>query len=291
VKDVVDVALVQFAPTTLDPIANREAMIAAVRRIAREHPADLVVFPELATTGYPPPDHDAWYGRLLARAAEPVPGPTTEALCTVAAQTGAHVATGIAELRPGGDLANALVLVTPAGRIVVHRKVHLFGTEAHYFVPGDRLSVADTDLGRIGLSVCYDSKFPEAARSQALAGAEILVCVFAYADDPAAPLDLLTHRAVVRAWENQVHFVAVNRLGEEYGVRYVGRSVAADPSGRILTRGHGAEDPVVRARLTRRALTEVRRGPADRRPDVYGDPAPAVVVQARTPPHPGRESA
>lgn len=280
-KDVVDAALVQFVPRSLEPVANLDAMVAAVRRTVREQPTDLVIFPEMATTGYLPPSYSEEFARLLTRTADRVPGPATDALSSVAAETGAHVVAGVTERGPEGDLFNSLVLVTPNGEIAgVHRKVHLFSTEPYYFTPGDRFDVLPTSLGRIGLSVCYDSKFPEASRSQALAGAEILICVFAYADDPGVPPDILTHRAVVRAWENQVYYLVSNRLGEEYQIQYVGRSVAADPYGRILTGAHGAGDPVVRARLTQQVIGAVRGaavGPADRRPDVYGDPAPAAV--------------
>ncbi|MEU9844926.1 carbon-nitrogen hydrolase family protein [Actinomadura sp. NPDC048032] len=285
-KDHVDVAIVQFDPRPLDLAGNLEAMAAAVRAEAAGRPTDLVVFPELATTGYLPPDGDDDFRRRLAAAADTIPGRTTEALGRAARETGTHVIVGLAERGGGEELYNTLLLIGPDGETIgAHRKVHLWDQEPKYFSSGHRFDVLDTGLGRVGLSVCHDSRFPEATRRQVVAGAELLVCVFAYAPDPGVPEDILAHRAVTRAWESTAYYVLANRLGSEHGADFAGRSLVAGPTGRILTGDHGPRDPVVRARLHRRPLADARRVvdvARERRPDVYGDLSPTSPETSAT---------
>jgi len=284
VKDTVDVAVMQFTPDPLDPERNRRRMAEEALAEAARRPADLVVFPELATTGYVPLLLGAPDPERLRSLSEPVPGPTTDALGEVARRTGAHVVAGLSECAADGRLFNSLALVAPDGEVVaVHRKVHLFDEEARHHEPGDRFDVVQTELGVIGLEVCYDSRFPEAARMQTLAGAEILICVFAYAPDPGVPAGILTYRAIVRAWENSVFYVLGNRLGTDAGVEFIGGSVVTGPFGETLSGGGDGRQPVVRARLTAEGLAAAR-GPqrlaADRRPDIYGDPQPREEARA-----------
>jgi predicted amidohydrolase len=279
-KDHVDVAIVQFDPRPLDLAGNLEAMAGAIRAEAAGRPTDHVVLPELATTGYLPPAYSDDFRRRLVSAGDTIPGRTTETLGHVARETGTHIAVGLAERGDDEELFNTLLLIGPDGETIgAHRKVHLWDQEPEYFSTGSRFDVLDTGLGRIGLSVCHDSRFPEATRRQVVAGAEILICVFAYAPDPGVPADILTHRTVTRAWESTAYYVLANRLGSEYGADYTGRSVIAGPTGQILTAAHGERDPVVRARLHRRPLADAR-GVVDvvreRRPDVYGDLAPTA---------------
>jgi predicted amidohydrolase len=277
-KDIVDVALIQYVPRPLDLAGNLEAMAAAVREEAGRRPTDLVVFPELSTTGYVPPVFSADFKRRLTRESHTIPGQVTRVLGRAARETGTHVVAGTSELGETGQLYNSVVLISPQGEpIGVYRKAHLWDEECKYFEAGNRFDVIATDLGRIGLSICYDSRFPECSRYQALAGAEILVCVFAYALDPGDPADMLTHRAVTRAWENAAFYLAANRLGREAAGEFAGGSVVAGPLGEILARAHGERDTVIRARATSRSLVKARRGgrPYDeRRPDAYGNLLP-----------------
>jgi predicted amidohydrolase len=292
-KDFVDVAIMQFDPRPLDLAGNLHAMAAAVRTEAASHPTDLVVFPELATTGYVPPAYSDDFRRRLASAADTIPGRTTETLGHVARETGTHIAVGLAERGHHDELFNTLLLIGPNGDTVgAHRKVHLWDQEPAYFRTGDRFDVLDSDLGGIGLSICHDSRFPEATRHQVVNGAEILICVFAYAPDPGVPPGILTHRTVTRAWENTSYYVLANRLGSEYGATFVGRSVIAGPTGQILTATHGEQDPVVRARLHRQPLADSRsivNVARERRPDVYGNLTPLAPAEA-TPSSPKPEA-
>lgn len=272
-KDIVDVALVQYVPRPLDLAGNLQAMAATVREQAARRPTDLVVFPELSTTGYVPPVRSEEFRLRLTRETDSIPGRVTRVLGRAARESGTYVAVGCTELGETGELYNSVVLLSSRGEMLGgYRKIHLWDEERTYFKAGSKSGVITTGLGRIGLSICYDSRFPELTRCQALAGAEILVCVFAYTADPGAPADMLTHRAVTRAWENAVFYLAANRLGREAAGEFAGHSVAAGPFGEVLTQGHGESDPVIRARLTGRSLLEARRHGQPRsefRPDAY----------------------
>lgn len=273
-KDTVDVAVVQFTPQLLDAAANAEAMAQLVHQEAVRHPTDLIVFPELATTGYPPPSYSEEFHRGLAAQAEPGHGPTAAVLAAAARETGTYVTAGFAEKDERGNLYNSMLLVSPGGEILaVQRKLHLWQDEYRYFTAGDSCGVVTTDLGVLGLSICYDSKFPEVSRAQMLAGADILIALFAYSPDPGVPVDILAQRAVIRAWENTVYFIAANQLGD----RFPGRSAVAGPTGQVLTDAESRRDTVVRARLTARALSEAREAEdiaGSRRSDLYADPVP-----------------
>ncbi len=277
-KDQVHVAVVQLVPEPLAPDANVGRMVAWVREESARGPTDVVVFPELATTGYVPAEPTDAFRARLRDASEHVPGRLTDALAAVARETGTHVVAGFSELGDGGEVYNSIVWVDREdGALHVHRKAHLFQRERAYFAVGDRFETFDTDLGRVGLQVCYDSKYPEVARLQALAGAELLIAVFAYAPDPGVPEDILLHRAVVRAWENGAFFVAANRLGREGDDAFAGRSAIAGPTGRILNDPDDGTAAVVRATLDARDFLLAGRDELlvdDRRPDLYGTPGP-----------------
>ncbi|WCB96333.1 (R)-stereoselective amidase [Baekduia alba] len=275
-QDQVHLSVVQLVPVPLAPEANVQRMVEWVRDEGAA--ADVVVFPELATTGYVPPEPTAAFTARLRDASERVPGRLTDALAAVAQETRTHVVAGFSELGDDGELYNSIVWVHRAdGALHVHRKAHLFQRERAYFAAGDRFEAFDTDLGRVGLQVCYDSKYPEVSRLQALAGAELMIAVFAYAPDPGVPADILQHRAVVRAWENGAFYVAANRLGREGDDAFAGRSAVAGPTGRILTDPDDATAPVVRAVLDAGDFALAGRDAllvADRRPDLYGTPGP-----------------
>lgn len=271
-RDAVDVALVQLAAQSLRRETNVAAMVGEIRRLASAGPTDLIVFPELCTTGYVPPSYDeAFHGELRAQS-ETVPGSTSDVLGAAARAADVHVVYGTSERGDDGTLYNSAVLLTSEGEVAhVARKVHLWREEVHYFTAADRIDVVDTDLGRVGISVCYDSMFPELARSQALADAELLVCVLALVDGPRMPWTLL-HRTATRAMENSVFYLAANRSGADATGTFSGGSVIAGPTGEVLA---SAADGVgvVRATLRGEALRTARAYAdprMDRRPDVYG---------------------
>jgi predicted amidohydrolase len=269
-KDV-RVALAQIAVEPLDPKKNLDRMLRACDEVGSG--ADLLVFPELADLGYVR-ERERSFGAQYLSAAEPVPGPVTEALGEAARRHGVHIVVGVAERHPSisATAFNSGVLIDGNGRVAgVQRKLHLAGEERHYFVPGREVNVFDTDLGRLAISICYDNYFPEVARAAALRGAEILVGVFNI-PDRADWRDRLGALASVRAYENMNHVAFVNRVGTDADVAYGGESAIASPPGRVIARGPCLEEAIVTATLRAAAIAEERAWRpvfADRRPEVY----------------------
>jgi predicted amidohydrolase len=240
---------------------------------AAQHGAALVVFPELANIGQVS-GRDREFGARYAMAADTVPGSFTSRLGEMAEAHGCLLVVGMAERhrRISGTLFNSAVVVGADGEVLaVQRKLHPSGEERFFFAPGDEIITVDTDLGRMGVGICYDVFFPEVPRAMALQGAELLCGVF----NLTARHDIaerLTHFAAVRAYENMVNVVFVNRVGENHGRRFGGGSVAAAPPGRLLIVGPRDEEVVLDAALDRAdVLRERAFRPvfADRRPHVY----------------------
>lgn len=224
------VASVQTNPTMNEVADNVDAMEQAMRRLAADH-VQLAVFPELATTGYMFSDADE-----CRAVAEDVPdGPTTQRLLQACAELDMHIVFGIAE-KSGEQLYNSSALLGPDGHLGTYRKLHLWNQENRVFSPGDLgLPVFDTPLGSIGILICYDIWFPEAARTLTLSGAEIL-CVptnwvpLVAGNDPDghAMANILCN---ANAHCNGVAIVAADRCGVERGQEFLGRSVITGPTG------------------------------------------------------------
>lgn len=231
--------------------------------------ADLWVFPEFFATGY------QFLSREEAAAwAEDVPGgPTTTALIDFCRQRDCHAVAGLPE-RDGEAVYNAAVLAGPQGLIWCYRKIHLFGDETRYFDPGNRpFSVFDIGAMRVGVMICFDHLFPEAARTLALLGADVI------AHPSNLVLPQVAQRTMrVRALENGVFTATANRVGEESRagqvLHYTGESQIIAPNGDILARlspdrpeARVVEIDVSAARSKR--ITSRNDKLADRRPEMY----------------------
>lgn len=203
---------------------NRDAVLARLRRAA-ERGARLVVFPECALTGY------GFDSRAQAlEVAEPLPGPSTDALAKECAKLGVWAAFGLLESAPGGKLFNACALVGPGGLAASYRKLHLPCLGADRFTdPGDR-PFAVHDLGglKVGMNICFDGSFPESSRVLTLLGADLIVLPTNWTTNSRKMAEVVS---AARAWENHVYYLAVNRVGDEAGFRYLGLSSWADCSG------------------------------------------------------------
>ena len=269
----VTLAAVRLAPVLGDVAGNRERATAAVADAAARG-ADLVVLPELATSGYC--FADAGEARASA---EPVPGPATDAWSAVAAETGVVVVGGVCELDADGAVRNTAVVVGPDGLLARYRKLHLWGRETELFTTGDEAPpVVDTPAGRLGIGVCYDLWFPEHARALALAGAEVLAFPSNLSHSPAQQglphLDVVT--ALATAHVNRVHVVVADRCGTERGHRWLGAAMVVDAEGALLATVADDDRPAVAlATLDLAAARDKRWGEwndvlADRRPGLYG---------------------
>lgn len=262
-------AFIQTHPAFLEP--ERNVRDAVDRATGLE--ADLVVLPELFTSGY-------FFGSTdeVRHVAEPAHAShAVEALAALASRTGATYVAGLPE-RDGEVIYNSAVVVDRTGLRCVYRKVHLFYEEKLHFQPGDlgfRVTDVQTRAGapyRLGVMVCFDWYFPEAARSLALQGADVI----------AHPANLVRKdcpRAMpIRALENHVYTITANRVGsEQQGGRtlhFIGQSLICDPEGDILAsapkdKPHAAVASLDLALPRERAITEHNDLFADRRPDVY----------------------
>lgn len=218
------------------------------------------------------PEVFAWRGphdreRLEA---EPIPGPTTDAMAALARRLGIHLVAGsILETKTDGELPyNTTTLFGPDGALVaLYRKIHLFDVdlpgrvtvrESALRAPGREIVTARTALGTIGLAVCYDLRFPELFRRLAGAGAEIVVMPSAFTrpTGEAHWEPLLRARAI----ENQCFVVAPNQHGAAaQGFHDYGNSLVVDPWGVVLARGGDEDDAVVSASLDAGVLERVRR--------------------------------
>lgn len=266
----ITVAVAQMDPHLGENTENQTALIALLREAAG-HGAQWVVFPECAVSGYGFPDLAS-----ARRAAEPIPGPATETLAAVCAETGTYAVVGLLERAEAG-VYNAAALLGPEGLVGVYRKVHLpyLGVD-RFATPGDRgFPVWETALGRIGIAICYDLRFPEALRVLALAGADLIALPTNWPETSELMPDYVTR---TRALENRVYLLACNRVGEESGFRFFGRSQVVGTSGKVLVEADdhpGLWYAEVEPERARQKRIVIRAGAfemdtiADRRPEWY----------------------
>lgn len=225
-------------------------------------------------------------GSVLAAGAEPIGGPTTQWARQQAAQLGLWLVAGsFVERVDGSDRTrNTSLLVSPTGQVeATYHKIHLFdcdvpGAEFHesqVVTPGDAIVTAPAaGIGTIGLSICYDLRFPELYRILALQGAEVITVPAAFTAKTGPPHWEILLRA--RAIENQTYVVAAGQHGQSApGLAWHGHSMIIDPWGVVLADAGGGGDAVIVAdidlavvRRTRAMLPSL----ANRRPDAYRFP-------------------
>lgn len=274
-KSTVRVAAAQMAVNWMQPATNVATICAMLDNAGRES-ADLVVFPELVSGGFiTPRDHE--FMREYLAAAVDVPGPFTQEIGEAVRRAGCYAIVGVTRRhsRIPAVLFNSTVLFTPDGAIThVYDKTHIPSEEKHYFVAGSSLEVIPTDLGMIGMLICADNSFPEAARTLALRGAEIIAV--SYARPRVTPSGIYRVLAQARAFENQVFVVSSNRVGVEsrsdHHNIFEGDSVIAEPYGDILADAPSEGPGLIFANLSRNDLDGARLWHTryrDRRPDLY----------------------
>jgi predicted amidohydrolase len=243
---------------------DRARNLAHARALVREaaaRGARLVVLPEVFAWRGPRGDE--------AAAAEPIPGPTTEAMAALARELGVHLCAGSLLEAVAGEARpfNTSCLFDPSGRLVGrYRKLHLFDVdlpgratvrESATRAAGCEVVAAGTELGTLGLSICYDLRFPELYRRLVRAGAEVLLAPSAFTFVTGAAHWEVLCRA--RAIENQCYLIAADQTGTSpHGHADWGDSLVVDPWGRVLARA-GEGESVVTAEIDRGALARVRR--------------------------------
>ncbi len=231
--------------------------------------AELVVLPESATTGFTPGCSKEELWDLVTE----LPGAMIEPIQDVARELGVHVCFGTYERGPErGVVYNSSVLIGPSGDLLgVYRKTHPFCSEivsgGGWVTPGDTVTVCDTELGRIGMIICFDGDYPELSRIQAVQGAEVICRPSALLRS--ADIWDLTSRA--RAYDNHVYVIGANAVGADpAGVLYFGNSHIVTPIGHIVAKAATHEGWVIGpARPRRGALVadaRVQRRPGLRPP-------------------------
>jgi len=266
------VAVVQFAPQFGQMQANIEYMVAVIRR-AIESGTDLLVFPELATSGYMFASRVEAFGL-----AEPIPGGVTcQAILDVIRNGKLHVVVGICE-RSGGRLFNSAALLGPHGFIGRYRKLHLWNREKLYFQPGDMgLPIFRLPFGRVGIMICYDAWFPETVRILKLQGADIICdpsCWDLVPGEVQPVENLRPYVHLAQAHINHVFIACADRCGVERGCTFAGSSCVVGPTEFMAGPASASGDVFLhadvdlsRARCHQR--TELDNAIADRRSDVY----------------------
>ncbi len=268
----VKLALVQFGGElceSAEPIERNVAHACELIAEAGERGADLVVFPELFTTGY----QLNVIGPHINELTEPEDGPSVTALRKAAADAGVYVVAGIALFHglTGVPYNSSVVIDRDGNLIATYDKQHLWALERFYFRGGDDSLVFQTDFGKVGIMICYDMGFPEVARTLTLRGADLIVCPSAWC---AEDMDVWHINAPCRALENSVFLAAVTRSGEEQGLVMPGHSRVCNPRGGIIDELQEPGEAILYVDID---LGEVEKNRVtspylrDRRPELYED--------------------
>jgi N-carbamoylputrescine amidase len=275
-------------PCNEDRQTNLDFSIAKIHEAAAAN-ADLAVLPELHLGPYFCQDEDYNHFNL----AQTIPGPTTEILSAVAKKLKIVIVSTLFEKRAPGLYHNTAVVFDKDGSIAgKYRKMHIPDDpgfyEKYYFTPGDLgFTPISTSIGKLGVLICWDQWFPEAARLMALAGAEMLIYPTAIGWDPEDSPE--EHQRQLDAWitiqrshavANGIPVISCNRIGFEQapvsatGINFWGNSFIAGPQGEIITQANASEIKLLTCSLDYSRIERVRQiWPylRDRRIDAYSD--------------------
>ncbi len=251
-----------MAPQLGEATANIEQIF----RMTQSTDSDLFILPELANSGY-----NFETIKAAKEAAESVDSsPFLNAMIELARTKNALIATGFCE-SDAGKLYNSSALVGPKGIIGTYRKLHLFLNEKKLFSAGNQgLPVFETDLGKIGMLICFDWMFPEAWRKLALKGAQLI----------AHPSNLVLPycQSVVPSYAlvNRCFIATANRTGSEKDLTFSGQSILANPNGEVILKASSDKSQVLSAEIDlslsdNKFITEMNNAFDDRRIDVYGN--------------------
>jgi predicted amidohydrolase len=269
----VRVALAQLESSVGDKAKNLKKLEKAVASAQ----AELLLVGELFLSGYMARD-------AFARLAEPVDGPSVQAVQRLAGEHGTHIIFGMPEREENTKrLFNTSVLVTPDGKVASYRKVYPanFGPfeEGLYFARGDGLTLAETKLGRIGLLICYDTFFPELAKAYALQGADLLAIISA---SPATSKAFFDRILPARAIENALPVLYANLVGTQLNIVFQGGTQAIGPRGEDLGKAEDFVESTIVTDVDLRDLNTARTfRPTlrDTRKEMWDPVAPDVPVR------------
>lgn len=257
------IGFIQMEPKLLDLNANLSRAEKFLKEAAKKE-AKLVVLPELFDTGY-----NFYSKEELEEIAQQVPdGETTQFLIEQAREHEMFIIAGTAEKDGKGRIYNSAVIVGPIGwgYIGKYRKIHLFYREKLFFEPGNLgFHVFNIGIARVGIMICFDWFFPEAMRTLALKGADIIA-------HPANLVMPYAPRAMpIRSLENRVFSITANRIGEERGLRFIGMSQINSPKAEILLRASEDKEEVGIVEIS---LEEARNKKINELNDIFKDRRP-----------------
>lgn len=234
--------------------------------LARKSGARLVVFPEMSDTGYSM--------AVIQKHARAWKGGAVGELQKIAKENSIAIVSGISD-REGDSIFNAQVFVSTTGEVLAkYRKTHLVTAapldERICLSPGNEFVSSKIDNFTIGLSICYDLRFPEMVRTLVVKhGANVIVNSSAW---PVVRAEHLRILALARAVENQSYFIIANRVGTDDGVTFCGSSMIVDPSGKVLAAASVDREELMEAEISQQLLADVRGRVtvfAHRRPELY----------------------
>ena len=274
----VNVTCVQMEPVLRDFNKNLEKICGFIEKVVSENPqTQLIVFPELITTGYE-------CGKDFQELAETSPdGQSMEVIGKLAKEHHVHVVYGFPERDKNNEaiIYNSAALIDDKGEVKgIYRKVHLFANEKKYFTEGSSFPVFDTSIGKLGMMICWDTAFPEAARSLALKGANLLVVptnwekayLTSIETNNTKDWDLITR---ARAMDNCTFLVSANRVGHDETLGFIGRSNIIGPTGEAVEELLDEREGYISAELDYsypvQLRTEYYTYFEDRKPDAYAE--------------------
>jgi omega-amidase len=258
--EILNVAAIQFNIAFGGIKLNLAKVEAALERVAKQG-VKLTVLPEMWSSGYD-------YKRLAKHAAE-----TPRVLERICRLTAEHqmVVVGSLPEAAGGKIYNTAYVADCGAVLGSYRKLHMFSMmgEDRFLSPGDKTLVVSTSVGRLGIAICYDLRFPEIFRKMALEGAEIVCLPAEWPKPRLEPWHILLR---ARAMENQLFVAAANCCGIQGKLDFFGRSLLLSPCGEVLAEG-GEVDAELIATFNYQEMVDYRaqiRCYHDRRPEIYG---------------------
>ncbi|WP_091178032.1 nitrilase-related carbon-nitrogen hydrolase [Microlunatus flavus] len=265
------VAVCQYAIDIDDPAGTLENLHASVAEAAESNP-DVIVFPELCTSGYVFHDIPEAQSR-----SEAVDGPTVQLFRELSLQHHAIVVGGFCERSDGERPFNSAAVVENGEVLVVYRKTHLWDTEKLIFAAGDDPApVVDTSVGKIAVMICYDAEFPEMVGSVARRGAQLVVAPSNWPAKHIPPGERSSEviKAQAFAAVNHVFTLVCDRVGPERGVDWIGASVVCDVEGYPIAGPAQGKPAVLTVDLdfawaSSKTISANNEAVGDRRPDLY----------------------
>lgn len=248
----INVGLAQIATKTGDKNHNLR-IIENICSTAREKNTEIMIFPELAVTGYVCRDH-------FYQLAEQINGPSVNYVKRIAKENNMLIVFGMPTIgRIKNVIYNSSIIVSPDDETYSYDKLYLpthsVFEEKRYFRPGNKVKSFDIKGINIGMSICYDLYFPEIYRILALEGAELVICISA---SPSTRKEYFETLIRARAIENGIFMVLVNRVGVEDGLNFWGGSQIVGPNGDIIRKGSYYSEETIYGRLDLRELDKTR---------------------------------